>query len=120
MVDRSLKTLPFVNPQQLSLLLGTLFVVTAVSPVQALSRKLPGGQSCISTLDPRKMSAVQHIADVARQAIASGAAFTSSAAVAATSDAGPSACTVENDYDGRIGVRISAIFVILVGSTFGE
>ncbi|KAH7078836.1 low-affinity zinc ion transporter-like protein [Paraphoma chrysanthemicola] len=28
-------------------------------------------------------------------------------------------CSGSNDYDGRMGVRISAIFVILVGSTFG-
>ncbi|KAL4783143.1 Zinc/iron permease [Aspergillus varians] len=28
-------------------------------------------------------------------------------------------CDADNDYDGRMGVRISSIFVILVGSTFG-
>jgi zinc transporter 1/2/3 len=28
-------------------------------------------------------------------------------------------CSGSNDYDGRMGIRISAIFVILVGSTFG-
>lgn len=28
-------------------------------------------------------------------------------------------CDTSNDYDGRIGLRISAIFVILVGSTLG-
>lgn len=31
-----------------------------------------------------------------------------------------SACSGLNDYDGRMGVRVSAIFVILVGSTFGK
>ncbi|KAF2671452.1 putative plasma membrane low affinity zinc ion transporter [Microthyrium microscopicum] len=31
----------------------------------------------------------------------------------------PPACNAGNDYDGRIGVRISAIFVILVMSTLG-
>lgn len=31
----------------------------------------------------------------------------------------PVRCKSENDYDGRMGIRISAIFVILVGSTFG-
>ena len=31
----------------------------------------------------------------------------------------PIVCSGANDYDGRMGVRISAIFVILVGSTFG-
>ena len=30
------------------------------------------------------------------------------------------ACDVGNDFDGRIGVRVSAIFVILVTSIFGE
>jgi zinc transporter 1/2/3 len=29
------------------------------------------------------------------------------------------ACQVSNDYDGRIGARVSSIFVILVGSSFG-
>ena len=35
-------------------------------------------------------------------------------------DAGPApACNSTNEYDGRMGLRISSIFVILVGSTFG-
>lgn len=29
-------------------------------------------------------------------------------------------CNNTNDYDGRLGIRISAIFVILVGSTLGK
>lgn len=29
-------------------------------------------------------------------------------------------CSTTNDYDGRMGLRISSIFVILVGSTFGK
>ena len=29
------------------------------------------------------------------------------------------ACTAENEFDGRIGLRVSAIFVILAGSLFG-
>lgn len=28
-------------------------------------------------------------------------------------------CSVDNEYDGQIGVRVSAIFVILVGGSFG-
>jgi zinc transporter 1/2/3 len=28
-------------------------------------------------------------------------------------------CETGNEFDGRIGLRISSIFVILVGSTFG-
>ena len=56
---------------------------------------------------------VQAIANVvAREALPSV-----SAAAAATT-AQP-ACTSDNDFDGRIGLRISAIFVILVGSLFG-
>ncbi|KAF2440375.1 putative Low-affinity zinc transporter of the plasma membrane [Karstenula rhodostoma CBS 690.94] len=31
----------------------------------------------------------------------------------------PVRCSSSNDYDGRIGIRISSIFVILVGSMFG-
>lgn len=32
----------------------------------------------------------------------------------------PPECKGQNDYDGRMGVRISAIFVILIGSLFGK
>ena len=32
----------------------------------------------------------------------------------------PGGCESGNEYDGRIGLRISAIFVILVGSTLGN
>jgi hypothetical protein len=31
----------------------------------------------------------------------------------------PPPCTIGNEYDSRIGLRISSIFVILVGSIFG-
>jgi zinc transporter 1/2/3 len=31
----------------------------------------------------------------------------------------PETCVGDNEYDGRMGLRISAIFVILIGSTFG-
>lgn len=34
-------------------------------------------------------------------------------------DQAPPECATQNEYDGRMGVRISAIFVILVGSTLG-
>jgi zinc transporter 1/2/3 len=30
------------------------------------------------------------------------------------------ACESGNEYDGRMGVRISAIFVIMIGSMLGE
>lgn len=32
----------------------------------------------------------------------------------------PGHCITQNDYDGRLGIRISSIFVILVGSVFGR
>ena len=50
-----------------------------------------------------------------RQALATAAA--TSSAAAETTAAG---CDSGNDYDGRIGLRISAIFVILIGSCFGK
>ena len=31
----------------------------------------------------------------------------------------PEPCGAGNDYDGRIGLRISALFVILIGSMLG-
>lgn len=35
-------------------------------------------------------------------------------------DSGPApACDAGNEYDGRMGLRISSIFVIMVGSMFG-
>ncbi|KAL2013157.1 hypothetical protein VTN00DRAFT_682 [Thermoascus crustaceus] len=35
------------------------------------------------------------------------------------SDGPAPACAVDNEYDGRMGLRISSIFVIMVGSMFG-
>ncbi len=64
------------------------------------------------------MSGAQLVANlVARQAVNTASAAVSTAAAAATAQP---ACTINNSYDGRIGLRISAIFVILVGSLFGE
>lgn len=60
------------------------------------------------------MEAVANL--VARGALQ--AAVVASSAAAATQAAKP-ACTSDNDFDGRIGLRISAIFVILIGSLFG-
>lgn len=37
----------------------------------------------------------------------------------AGADSAPPPCDTGNEYDGRLGLRISAIFVILVGSLFG-
>ena len=44
-------------------------------------------------------------------------AAVTSLAAAQTTAAG---CDSSNDYDGKIGLRISAIFVILIGSCFGR
>ena len=63
------------------------------------------------------MSAVRHLADlVVRQALDSPLPTVTDAAA----DTSNKACSGDNDYDGRLGVRISAIFVILVGSLLGE
>lgn len=35
-------------------------------------------------------------------------------------DTAPVECSTENEYDGRMGLRISSVFVILVGSMFGK
>ncbi|KAH7402652.1 low-affinity zinc ion transporter-like protein [Pyrenochaeta sp. MPI-SDFR-AT-0127] len=40
-------------------------------------------------------------------------------APAETTTEEPVQCSSKNDYDGRMGIRVSAIFVILIGSTFG-
>ena len=57
------------------------------------------------------MSRVQDIAYlVARQALETAVP---------ESEEAPEACGVGNEYDGRIGLRISALFVILIGSTLG-
>ena len=61
------------------------------------------------------MSGVEAIANV----VVRQAAGTAAAALAAASTVKP-ACSPDNDYDGRMGLRISSIFVILVGSMFGE
>lgn len=64
------------------------------------------------------MSAVQAIVDiVARQAYQTAAAATTHAAKIAIDKP---ACATDNGYDGRIGIRVSAIFVILIGSLFGK
>ena len=71
------------------------------------------------------MSVGQVAGLVARQAIGTAASATTAAIAAATTaaaaeeDEAPPACVADNDYNGRLGVRISAIFVILVGSTIG-
>lgn len=38
----------------------------------------------------------------------------------AAEEAPAPACETQNSYDGRMGVRISAIFVIMAGSLFGK
>lgn len=69
----------------------------------------------LETDTSRTMSGVEAIANV----VLRQAAGTAAATLSAASTAKP-ACSPDNDYDGRIGLRISSIFVILVGSMFGE
>ena len=64
------------------------------------------------------MSSLGDLAHVAVRQVAAAAA--SSAVAPATPEASDKpACSTSNEFDGRIGLRISAIFVILVGSLFG-
>ena len=61
---------------------------------------------------------IQAIANlVLREALPSAPA--AAATATATVDTKP-ACLSDNGFDGRIGLRVSAIFVILVGSLFGR
>lgn len=63
------------------------------------------------------MTSVEDAALVlARQALTLAPVPTGAAVAASTS---PPACDPGNNYDGRLNLRISAIFVILVGSTIG-
>lgn len=63
------------------------------------------------------MADIGDLADVAVRQVAAAASIAASIATSAASDTTP--CSTSNDYDGRMGIRISAIFVILVGSLFG-
>ncbi|KAL9580790.1 MAG: hypothetical protein Q9212_004287 [Teloschistes hypoglaucus] len=58
-------------------------------------------------------STIQELAGVVARQVAPSAIMSSAAAETHV------ACDLGNEYDGRLGVRISAIFVILVGSLFG-
>ena len=57
---------------------------------------------------------------VATAAISSAMVAAAEATAEATEEETPPECAYGNDYDGQMGLRISAIFVILVGSLFGE
>jgi len=61
-------------------------------------------------------AAVIHIA---RQATAPGSSPEAVPTVEYSSSAGPVGCPTGNNYNGDIGIRISAIFVILIGSMMG-
>ena len=54
---------------------------------------------------------------VVRQATATVASAATAVASTRSSSQG---CPSDNDYNGQIGARISAIFVILIGSLFGK
>ena len=69
------------------------------------------------------MSVVQQLPTIvvrqlASAALSTAAAVSTTAAAEAAAETQPS-CVANNEYDGRLGVRISAIFVILIGSLFG-
>ena len=44
---------------------------------------------------------------------------TAAAAMTSAMSTPQTACASDNDFDGRIGLRVSAIFVIMAGSLFG-
>ena len=56
---------------------------------------------------------------VASTAVEAAAAATSTAA-AETPTETPIGCPTDNGYNGNIGARVSAIFVILIGASLGE
>ncbi len=56
---------------------------------------------------------------IAQQATAPGSSPEAAPTVDNSSSAGPVRCPTGNNYNGDIGVRISAIFVILIGSMLG-
>ncbi|KAL8992493.1 MAG: hypothetical protein Q9169_007060 [Polycauliona sp. 2 TL-2023] len=64
------------------------------------------------------MGSLQEVTRVLARQIAPSAVLETAAATAAAAEEAV-ACDAGNEYDGRIGLRISAIFVILVGSLFG-
>ncbi len=45
---------------------------------------------------------------------------TTPATAATTAPSTTVTCDASNGYDGRIGLRVSAVFVILIGSLFGR
>ena len=47
-------------------------------------------------------------------------AVASAATAIASTPSVSQGCPSENDYNGQIGARVSAIFVILIGSLFGR
>lgn len=57
-----------------------------------------------------------NLKDVTQLVIRQAASTTTTTAAQSTTIS----CDTGNGYDGRIGLRVSAIFVILVGSTFGK
>ncbi|KAI4127124.1 MAG: hypothetical protein LQ338_003366 [Usnochroma carphineum] len=61
------------------------------------------------------MGSLQELSQVLARQVAPSAIIPSAAAA----ETSMPSCDAGNEFDGRIGVRISAIFVILVGSLFG-
>ncbi len=92
-------------------------VLTQDTPTQTPFFQHPDPQKKPSSRDRylETMSGIEAIANV----VVRQAAGTAAATLAAAATAKP-ACSPDNDFDGRIGLRISSIFVILVGSVFGE
>lgn len=54
------------------------------------------------------------------QLVVRQATSTTPATAATTAPSTTVTCDASNGYDGRIGLRVSAVFVILIGSLFGR
>lgn len=62
------------------------------------------------------MSSVEKVFHVVARQAPSAVAATATSAVASVVQS----CSSRNGFDGRLGLRVSAIFVILVGSWVGK
>lgn len=83
-----------------------------VGPREYLSLVPPVGPPSFCR-PPQKMVNLEDVTQlVVRQA--------ASTTAATAADSTTISCDTGNGYDGRIGLRVSAIFVILVGSLFGK
>jgi hypothetical protein len=122
-VDRGTRRWPPLRPHSTQLILFGQFTHHILLCIHDRSNKPQHSTRQRSNLAQRHptMEAI-----LLRQALQPAAASSTTAAMAAaTTYVAPPGyalveCATGNNFDGRIGLRISAIFVILVGSLLGE